>query len=54
MAARRAGGAPAAIAPAGAAAAAAGAPDGAALDPAEVRRYGWYVLAFAARASPPS
>ncbi len=47
MAARRVGGAPAAIAPSGTAAVADDAPDGAALDSAEVRRFGWCVLAFA-------
>ena len=47
MAARRAGGAPPAIAPSSRESATVGAPDGVALDPAEVRRFGWYLLAFA-------
>ena len=47
MAARRAGGAPLAIAPSSRESATVGAPDGVALDPAEVRRFGWYLLAFA-------
>lgn len=51
-AARRAAGAPPGAAPAARATAAAGTPaagtpDGAALDPAEVRRFGWYLLVFA-------